>query len=142
MKERRNLFKKLVQHHPKLCVLINIVLATILGHLISILIFPTLNEDQFSYCEMIAKNVYEQMATGKAIVEVPKEMKVEITATTIKVRYANTLLRRGVIVAKLENEELVCTKDRDIGVVVTCNIVSGIFLFLLFSGVLVFLEKE
>lgn len=60
-------------------------------------------------CEQVVQDVYAQK--GQVIVEIPEDFSVSITETTITVKAANN--RRGKVIAKLHNGELVMTREME-----------------------------
>lgn len=135
MKERKNFIDKVKQVYEKhtnaiqATVLVVIAIALfIAGYLVSWnFLRKPLNDNQFELCEQVARDVYAQK--GTVIVEAPEDFSVEMTTTTITVKYANRLCR-GKVIAKLQNGELVMTRNMEIGDAVFVSILMGILFVL------------
>ncbi len=108
----KEVYKKHTDAILKIVVISLAIVMAIAGYLISwnVMIKP-LNDNQFELCEQVARDVYAQ--TGNLIVEVPQDFSVDITETTIEIKYNNTLYR-GKVIAKLQNAELVMTRDMEV----------------------------
>ncbi len=145
MKERKTLKEIYSQHKDAIQIAIFIILAIALfigGYLVSwnfgIDIYSKpLNDSQFELCEQIARDVYAQK--GNVIVEVPEDFSVSMTTTTITVQSDN-ILYRGKVIAKLQNGELVTTRDMATGEAVFWSIIMGI-LFVVVTNLIVGIYK-
>lgn len=127
MKERKKLKEIYSQHENaiQLAILIILVIAlSIGGYLVSWNFMERpLNDSQFELCEQVARDMYAQK--GNVIVEEPEGLSVSMTTTTITVKSDNTLYR-GKVIAKLQNGELVMTRDMETGKAVYHSILMGI----------------
>ena len=114
MKKRKTLKEIYSQHKKAIQTVILVILAIVLfigDYLVSWnFMFKPLNNSQFELCEQAARDVYAQK--GNVIVEAPEDFSVSMTTTTITVESAN-ILYRGRVIAKLQNGELVITRDTE-----------------------------
>lgn len=88
-----------------------------------------LNDGQFEFCEQVARDVYAQK--GQVIVEAPEDVSVATTTTTITVKLADGTYR-GYVVAKLQNGELVMTRNFETGDAIFTSILMGILFICVF----------
>ncbi|MCI9177733.1 MAG: hypothetical protein HFJ28_04055 [Clostridia bacterium] len=146
MKERKTLKEIYSQHKDAVQIAILIIFAIasfIGGYLVSWnFMEKPLNDSQFKLCEQVARDIYAQKRS--VIVEVPKNFSVSMTATTITVQSANKLYR-GKVIAKLQNSELVMTRDMETREAVFWSILMGILFILvailMFEGVCKIYQK-
>lgn len=92
-----------------------------------------LNDGEFELCEQVARDVYYQK--WQALDEAPENVSVTTTSTTITVRLSDTAFRgyRGNVVAKLQNGELVITRNYETVYAIIVSIMTGIlFIALLY----------
>lgn len=127
MKERRTLKEVYSQEKDAIqgaVVVIALIASFIGGYLLwwNFMAKP-LNDSQFELCEQVVRDVHAQK--GTVIVEVPEDFYVTITETTIRVGLLNCSYR-GEVVAKLQNGELVMTRDMQTGEAVVLSILTGI----------------
>lgn len=131
MKERKKLKEIYSQHEDAIQIAIFVIFAIALfigGYLVSWnFMKKPLNDRQFELCEQVARDVYAQK--GNVIVEAPEDFSVSMTTTTITVQSADNLYR-GKIIAKLQNGELVMTRDMETGEAVFLSILMGILFVL------------
>lgn len=131
MKERKTLKEIYSQHKDAIQIAILIILAIAFfngGYLVSWnFMEKPLNDRQFELCEQVARDVYA--SKGNVIVEAPEDFSVSMTTTTITVQSANNLYR-GKVIAKLQNGELVMTRDMGTGEAVFLSILMGIIFVL------------
>lgn len=97
------------------------------GYFLSWNFVKPLDENQFALCEQIAQNAYDQR--GNVLIEAPDEYEVEMTTTTITVR-AVKLTYRGCVIAKLQDGELVITRDEETSSAIAQSIFFGIIVML------------
>lgn len=69
-----------------------------------------LNDGQFAIAEQIARDVYAQTQKGNVIVEAPDDFSISMTTTTITVQ-SSSRLSRGKVIAKLQNNKIVTSRD-------------------------------
>ena len=127
MKKRKTLKEVYSQHKKAIqIVILAIILAIppfIVGYLVSWnFMWKPLNNTQFELCEQVARDVHAQK--GNVIVEKPKDFSVSMTKTAIIVQPDN-ILYRGKVIAKLQNGELVITRDMETGVAILSSILVG-----------------
>ena len=127
MKERRTLKEVYSQHKDAIqgAVLVIALIASFIGGYLLWWNFMAkpLNDSQFELCEQVVRDVHAQK--GTVILEVPEDFYVTITETTIRVGLLNCSYR-GEVVAKLQNGELVMTRDMQTGEAVVLSILTGI----------------
>lgn len=143
MKERKKLKEIYSQHKDAIKAAMGIIIAIMLftsGFLISWnFMQKPLNDSQFKLCEQVVRDVYEQKGAD-IIVEAPEGYSIVITETTIKVGLKNKFYR-GEVVAKLQNGELVFTRDMKTGGAIFVSIVMGI-LFVLITTVIIWISES
>lgn len=127
MKTRRKFIDKVKQHTKAIQitgVLMLLVIVFILGFFVSwnFMKIP-LPDSQFELYEQVARDVYAQ--EGQVIVEVPEDVIVSKTTTTITVESAS-LRYRGKVIAKLKDGKLVMTQYLETGETVALSILMGI----------------
>lgn len=131
MKKRRTFIdtvKQVYEKHENALLIISCILLFIAGYLVSWnFLKKPLNESQFKQCEQVAYSVYEQK--GNVIVEAPEDFYVNMTTTEITVKLSSGL-HRGKVIARLQNGELVMTRNMEIGETVVCSILVGIIFVL------------
>lgn len=92
-----------------------------------------LNDRQFELCEQVARNVYAQkgnvIVEGNIIVKASEDFSVSMTTTTITVQL-DDILYRGKVISKLQNGELVMTRDIEDEKAVLSSIFIGILFVL------------
>ncbi len=126
MKKRKTLKEVYSQHEAAIQIAILVILEIALfigGYLVSwnFMVKP-LNDSQFELYEQVAREVYAQKEM--VIVEAPEDFSVSMTATTITVQPTNS--RSGKVIAKLQNGELVMTRDKETGEAVFISICMGL----------------
>lgn len=130
--EKRKTFidtvKQVYEKHENALLIFSCILLFIAGYLVSWnFLKKPLNEGQFKQCEQVAYSVYEQK--GNVIVEAPEDFYVNMTTTEITVKLTSGL-HRGKIVARLQNGELVMTRNMEIGEAIVCSTLVGILFIL------------
>ncbi len=121
-----NKVKKVYKQHTNAIGITVMILITIIlfvsGYLVSWnMILKPLNDKQFETCEKVAYNVYTKKGT------IPEGFSVDMTSTSIKVRYADGLLR-GKVTAKLQNNELVMKRNKQIvESIFACFLIATLF---------------
>lgn len=121
MKERKKSIENLISRILAICAVIVLFIG---GYLFNWNFFEkSLSDRQFELCEQIARDVYAQK--GNVIVEAPEDFSVSIGTTTITVR-VDDIQYRGRVIAKLENGELVMTRNNENGVAVIMSILMGL----------------
>ena len=142
MKERRTLKEVYSQHKDAIqgAVLVIALIASFIGGYLLWWNFMAkpLNDSQFELCEQVVRDVHAQK--GTVIVEVPEDFYVTITETTIRVGLLNCSYR-GEVVAKLQNGELVMTRDMQTGEAVVLSILTGILFVLVTMLIAVYIEE-
>lgn len=132
MKERKTLKEIYSQHKDAILNAIFIIFAIVLfigGYLVSWnFMQKPLDDSQFELYEQVARDAYTQKEN--VIVEAPEDFSVSMTTTTITVQSAN-MLHRGKVIAKLQNGELVMTRDMETGTAVFVSILIGILFILI-----------
>ena len=135
MKERKTLKEFHSQHKNAiniiaiLVILVLVIALFICGYLVSWnFMEKPLNNSQFELCEQVARDVYAQKEN--VIVESPEEVSVSMTSTTITVQLTNSLYR-GKVNARLQNGELVMTRDMETGEAVFVSILMGLLFVLI-----------
>lgn len=115
------------------------VLAFIIGYMACwTLLMRPMNDEQFAMCEQVAKDVYNQ--SGQTIIEAPEDVYVNVTSTTITVGL-QSVTYRGEVIAKLQNGELVLTRNMQTARAVFLSILIGIICFLI-SVIIILSIKE
>lgn len=141
MEERKTLKEVYSQHEDAIQAAILVILEIaffIGGYLVSWnFIEKPLNDSQFELCEQVARDVYAQK--GNVIVEAPEDFSVSMTTTTITVRSANNQYR-GYVIAKLQNGELVMTRNMETGKAVFFSILMGMLFVAL--TIIIFIAAE
>ncbi len=127
MKERKKL-KEIYSRHKIAIQSTILIIFTILifidGYLFSWnSLEKPLNDSQLKLCEQVAQDVYAQK--GNVILEIPEDFSVHITTTTITVQLTDVLYR-GKVIAKLQNGELVMTRNMETEKAVFLSIAMGI----------------
>ena len=97
-----------------------------------------LNDSQFEFCEQVARDVYAQ--EGQGIVEAPEDVTVSKTTSTITVEPTN-FTHRGKVTAKLQNGELVMTRDFATVKSVLLSTILSIFFVFVFISLLMMLTR-
>ncbi len=144
MKKRKTLKEIYSQHKKAIQIVILVILAIVLfigDYLVSWnFMFKPLNNSQFELCEQAARDVYAQK--GNVIVEVPEDFSVSMTTTTITVESSN-ILYRGRVIAKLQNGELVITRDTEtVSSIILSMIIGAIFVLVEFLIACVIYDKK
>ena len=123
MKQRKAFIDKVYLQHPKAIVIILSIVFFVSGYWLtaSTLTKPITNSE-FEFYEQVARDVYEQ--GNKAIYEVPNGVLLVKTNTSITI--SNDGIRRGQVVATLQNGELVCTRDLQTAYAIIVNSLCGI----------------
>ena len=144
MKQRRNFVdkvKELYEQHTNAIEITGFLMFFILGFLVSWnCIGRPLNDSQFEYYEQIARDVYAQ--EGKVIVEAPKNVAISKTTTTITVESDSVFSPWGKVTARLQNGELVMTRDLETIPVVMVSLCVGIIFVCVFRLLLAFLKNQ
>lgn len=143
MKERRTLKEVYSQHKDAILnavFVIAVIASFICGYLLwwNFMAKP-LNDSQFELCEQVARDVYAQK--GTVIVEVPEDFYVTITETTIRVELLNCSYR-GKVIAKLQNGELVMTRDMQTEEAVFFSILVGIVFGLVTILIAIYIKEN
>ena len=110
--KQRNLFidKFYLQHKTVIWIISNIVLL-VCGFLVTFnIINKPISDSKFAFYEQVAYDVYKQ--GSKAIYEVPEEVFLEKTSTSIIIFSANRAYR-GKVIARLQNGELVYIRESE-----------------------------
>ena len=144
MKKRKTLKEIYSQHKKAIQIVILVILAIVLfigDYLVSWnFMFKPLNNSQFELCKQAARDVYAQ--NGNVIVEEPKDFSVSMTTTTITVESSN-ILYRGRVIAKLQNGELVITRDTEtVSSIILSMIIGAIFVLVEFLIACVIYDKK
>ncbi len=143
MKKRRNFVEKVKQmdeQHINAIKITGSLMFFIFGFLVSwSCIGRSLNDSQFEFLEKVARDVYAQ--EGKVIVEVPKNVAISKTTTTITVELDGLFSPRGKVTARLQNGELVMTRDLETIPVVIFNSCIGWIFVCVFRFILAFLQE-
>ncbi len=126
MKERKTLKEGSSQHIGaiKLVILVILAIAVFIGGYFVSWNFMNkpLNDSQFKLYKQVARYVYAQKEN--VIVEEPEVFYVRMTTNTITVQADNN--QRGMVIAKLQNGELVTTQNIETGDAVVSSILMGV----------------
>lgn len=135
MKKRETFIGKVkeacVQHAETIItavvVVVGIALCILLGFLLSLkIIGKPMSDEQFTFCEQVARDVYEK--GNQLIVEVPEEVNINKTETTITVSLNHNV---GSVDAKLKDGELVFIRYEGKEVLIGTTLLFGLFFVML-----------
>lgn len=127
MKERKKL-KEIYSQHRNAIENVILIALFISGYLIAWNFVKPMNDSQFELCEQVARDVYaqnENVLSEEFEPEVPEDFPVNITESEIKVGSTKDL-HMGMVIARLQNGELVMTRDKQTEIAVILSILNGL----------------